>query len=85
MHASLGQLRGHWGLLALIVFVGAIALVLILLAIPLVWIGFIETMKRGLGSFLALIWGRAFFGEPVTGRKVAAVAAIAAGVALIMW
>ena len=75
----------HWGLLTLIVVVGAVALVLILLAIPMVWIGFIETMKRGLGSFLALVWGRVFFSEPVTGRKLLAVAVIAAGVALISW
>ena len=84
----LGELRrlaGHWRLLTWLVVVGAVALVLILLAITQTWIGFIETMKRGLGSFLAVIWGRWFFGEVVTGRKVVAVAVIAAGVALITW
>ena len=83
-----GELRGlaaRWSLLTWLILVGAIALVLILLAIPLTWIGFIETMKRGLGSFMAVVWGRAFFGEPVTARKLAAVAGIAAGVALITW
>ena len=82
---ELRRLGSHWGLLTLIVIVGAVALILILLAIPMVWIGFIETMKRGLGSFLALVWGRLYFGEEVTGRKVLAVAVIAAGVALITW
>ena len=82
---ELRRLSAHGGLLALIVIVGAVALVLILLAIPLVWIGFIETMKRGLGSFLALVWGRLFFAESVTGRKLVAVAVIAVGVALISW
>ncbi len=83
-----GELRGlamRWKLLTGLILVGAIALVLILLAIPLTWIGFIETMKRGLGSFMAVVWGRAFFGEVVTLRKLVAVAGIAAGVALITW
>ena len=82
---ELGKLGAHWPRLTLIVVVGAVALVLILLAITQTWIGFIETMKRGLGSFLALVWGRAFFGETVTARQLAAVAAIAGGVALIVW
>ena len=84
----LGELRGlgaQPGRLAMLILVGAAALVLILLAITQTWIGFIETMKRGLGSFLALLWGRLFFGETVTARQLAAVAAIAAGVALIVW
>ncbi len=84
----LGELRrlgSHRGLLTLLVIVGAVALVLILLAIPQTWIGFIETMKRGLGSFMAVVWGRIFFGEGVTRRKLVAVAVIAAGVALITW
>jgi drug/metabolite transporter (DMT)-like permease len=85
---SLGDLRrlgSHPALLAWLVVVGGIALVLIRWVIPQTWIGFIETMKRGLGSFLALIWGRMFFREAVSGRKVAAVGLIVAGVALITW
>jgi len=84
----LGELRrlgSHPGMLTLIVIVGAVALVLILLAISQTWIGFIETMKRGLGSFLALVWGRLFFAEALTRRKVVAVGVIVVGVALITW
>jgi drug/metabolite transporter (DMT)-like permease len=83
--SDLPRLGGRWRLLALLVLVGAVALVLILLAITQTWIGFIETMKRGLGSFMAVVWGRLVFGEPVTGRKLVAVAVIAAGVGLITW
>ena len=83
--SELRRLAGRWGLLALLIGVGALALVLILLAISETWIGFIETMKRGLGSFMAVVWGRLFFAEPVTARKLVAVAVIAAGVALIVW
>ena len=82
---ELRRLGSDWGLLTLVVIVGAVALVLILLAITQTWIGFIDTMKRGLGSFLALVWGRLFFAEPVTARKVVAVGVIAGGVALITW
>jgi drug/metabolite transporter (DMT)-like permease len=83
--ADLGRLRGRWGVLILLIVVGAAALVLILLAISETWIGFIETMKRGLGSFMAVVWGRLFFAEAVTARKLVAVGVIAAGVALIVW
>jgi multidrug transporter EmrE-like cation transporter len=72
-------------LLTVLVVIGAVALVLILLAITQTWIGFIETMKRGLGSFLAVVWGRMFFAEVLTARKMVAVAVIALGVALITW
>ena len=83
--AELRRLGERPGLLALLIAVGAVALVLILLAILQTWIGFVETMKRGIGSFLAVVWGRTLFGEPVTAQKVVSVAVIAAGVALIMW
>lgn len=83
-----GELRGlgaHWVLLTWLVVIGAVALVLILLAIPLTWIGFIETMRRGLGSFLAVVWGRLLFAERVTARTLGAIAVIAGGVALVSW
>jgi drug/metabolite transporter (DMT)-like permease len=82
---ELRRLAGQAPALLALVAVGAVALVLILLAILETWIGFVETMKRGIGSFLAVVWGRLFFAEPVTAAKLAAVAAIAAGVALIVW
>jgi drug/metabolite transporter (DMT)-like permease len=82
---ELRRLATHWRLLTLIAIVGAVAIVLILLAITQTWIGFIETTRRGLGSFLALIWGRAFFGESLTQRKLVAVGVIAVGVALTIW
>ncbi len=81
---ELGRLAGSRGLMAWTVVVGATALVLILLAITRTWIGFVETMKRAIGSFLAVVWGRLFFAEAITGRKLAAVGAIVVGVALIV-
>jgi drug/metabolite transporter (DMT)-like permease len=79
-----GDLRHRPGLLLFGVLVSVAALALQLMAIRVVWVGFVETMKRGLGSFLALIWGRLIFDEPLEPRRFVAVALMAAGVALIL-
>jgi drug/metabolite transporter (DMT)-like permease len=84
---GLGELRGlrHVpGLLVLALVVSAAALGLQLLAMPLVFVGTIETMKRGLGNCMALIYGRVLFGETVTPSKILAVGLMAAGVGLIL-
>jgi multidrug transporter EmrE-like cation transporter len=47
-------------------------------------VGLLETLKRGVGGTLAVVWGRAFFREPVTARKVLAVVALVAGVAVLL-
>jgi drug/metabolite transporter (DMT)-like permease len=84
---GLGELRGMLRvprLLALALVVSAAALGLQLLAMPLVFVGTIETLKRGIGNCMALVYGRAFFGEVVTLSKILAVALMAAGVGLIL-
>ena len=74
-----------WTLLLTGVVVGAAALGLQLLALQHAWVGFVDTVKRGIGSALALVLGRVFFAEPLTGRKVLAVAAIVAGMTVMLW
>ncbi|MXZ38476.1 MAG: EamA family transporter [Holophagales bacterium] len=74
-----------WALLLTAVVLGAAAQGLQLLALQHAWVGFVETVKRGIGSSLALILGRVFFAEPLTLRKVLTVAVIAAGVAVMLW
>jgi drug/metabolite transporter (DMT)-like permease len=64
--------------------VGALALGLQLVAIQLVWVGLVETLKRSVGNVMAVLFGRLLFAEPITGRKLAAVALMAAGVALVL-
>ncbi len=76
---------GVWALLLTAVVLGAVAQGLQLLALQHAWVGFVETVKRGIGSSLALVLGRLFFAEPLTLRKVMAVALIAAGVAVMLW
>ena len=74
-----------WTLLLAGVVCGAAALGLQLLALQHAWVGFVDTVKRGIGSALALVLGRVFFGEALTLQKVLAVAAIVAGVAVMLW
>ncbi len=76
---------GTWSLLLTAVVLGAAAQGLQLLALQHAWVGFVETVKRGIGSSLALVLGRVVFAEPITLRKVSTVAVIAAGVAVMLW
>ena len=74
-----------WVLLLSAVAVGAAAQGLQLLSLQHVWVGFVETVKQGVGASLALVLGRLFLAEPLTVRKVLTVAVIAAGVAVMLW
>ena len=75
---------GSWRLIAAAVVCGAAALGFQLVALGVVFAGFVETFKRGLGSAVALVIGRLVFGETVDTRRIAAVAMMAAGVAAIL-
>ena len=44
----------------------------------------IETLKRGIGNCMALVWGRLLLREAVTTSKILAVALMAAGVWMIL-
>ena len=83
--AGAGAGAAVWLLLLTAVVIGAAAQGLQLLSLQHAWVGFVETVKRGIGSSLALVLGRLFFAEPLTARKVLSVAVIAAGVAVIIW
>ena len=82
--ADLAAVRRVPGLLPLALIVSTTALALQLLALPLMFVGTIETLKRGIGNLMALVSGRVFFGEAVTVRKVLAVLLMAVGVGLIL-
>ncbi|HEX4963458.1 MAG TPA: DMT family transporter [Thermoanaerobaculia bacterium] len=81
---ELGGVRRVPGLLVLALVVSSSALGLQLLAMPRVFVGTIETLKRGIGNCMALVYGHLLFGEVVTASKVLAVALMAAGVGLIL-
>jgi drug/metabolite transporter (DMT)-like permease len=83
----LGELAGVRrvpGVFLLSLIVSCLALGLQLLALPLIFVGTIETLKRGIGNFMAMISGWLFFQEAVTVPKVLALALMAAGVGLIL-
>lgn len=81
---DLADLRHAPGVFAAALVISTAALGLQLLAMQQVWVGFVETLKRGIGNLSAVVLGRLVLGEPLTGRKLAAVALMAAGVALIL-
>lgn len=81
---ELADIRHVRGVFALALVTSILALGLQLLAMQQVWVGLVETMKRGLGNVAAVVLGRAIFGEPVTLRKLLAVGLMAVGVGLIL-
>ncbi len=81
---DLGEVRGVPGLYVLALGVSTLALAFQFLAFPRVYVGTIETLKRSIGNFMALLSGWIFFREPVTSRKVVAVGVMAVGVGLIL-
>lgn len=81
---ELADVRHVRWVFALALVTSILALGLQLLAIQKIWVGLMETLKRGIGNVSAVIFGRAVFGEPVTLRKLLAGGLMAAGVGLIL-
>jgi drug/metabolite transporter (DMT)-like permease len=81
---SLFHVRPHLALLLGSVLVSAAALGAQLFALGFIPLGYIETVKRGIGGALAVVWGRTLFSEPVTAAKLVAVVLMTAGVALVV-
>jgi drug/metabolite transporter (DMT)-like permease len=81
---DLGEVRRAWPLYALALLSSTLALGFQLLALKVVMVSVMETLKRGLGNLTALALGRTVFGEPVSWRQLAAALLMAAGVALIV-
>jgi drug/metabolite transporter (DMT)-like permease len=81
---ELADVRSAGWVFVLAVLISIVALGFQLLAMQKVWVGLVETLKRGIGNLSALILGRALFGEAVTPRKLLAVGLMIAGVALIL-
>lgn len=79
--ADLRQVRGTFTLALL---ASVVALALQLVAIQVVWVSLMETVKRGIGNVAALVMGRFLFAESVTPRKVVAILLMALGVALVV-
>lgn len=81
---DLAQVRRLPGFFVLSLIVSCLALGFQLLALPHMFVGTIETLKRGIGNFMALASGWIFFREAVTVPKVFALLIMAVGVGLIL-
>ena len=81
---ELAGLRRESALLTATVLVSVVALGLFLAAISRVWVGLVETLRRGIGSMLALALGAFFFGEKTTAAQFFAVLLMVAGVVMIL-
>ena len=87
MQGRLEELRGWTGSLggfAAALLFSVVGLAGQLLALRVLEVGVVETVKRSLGFILAVLLGRVVFGEPVTRHKLLAVLLMAAGVAAIL-
>jgi drug/metabolite transporter (DMT)-like permease len=82
--AEIREARRAPALLAASVLVGVFALATQLQVLPHFLAGTVETLKRGVGNLGGVLFGRLFFGEPITAGKLAAVLLMAAGVGLIL-
>jgi len=69
-------------LLGLVAFAVA-ALALQMTALQWLWVAVIETLKRAFGVFGSVVFGRLFFEEPITTRKLAAVVLMVAGTSIL--
>jgi len=71
------------GLLAGLIGFAVAALALQMVALQWLWVAVIETLKRAFGVLGSVVFGRVFFLEPITGRKVAAVLLMMVGTTLL--
>lgn len=81
---ALGAVRYRPGLVGLAILASAAALALQLVAIGIVFVSLVETVKRGLGNAAAVAAGAWIFHERVGRWQWLAVALMGAGVALIL-
>jgi drug/metabolite transporter (DMT)-like permease len=81
---DLARVRSVPGIYVLALVVSTLALAFQFLALPQVYVGTVETLKRGIGNFMALLSGWLFFHEPVTPRKLLAVGVMAVGVGVLL-
>jgi len=71
------------GLLAALIGFAVAALAFQMVALQWLWVAVIETLKRAFGVLGSIVFGRLFFQEPITSRKLAAAALMAAGTAVL--
>lgn len=79
-----GTLIKHPTLMAAAVIIGSAALAVQLESLRIAPVGFIETVKRGIGMSGAILFGRLVFKEPIGLPKILAVLLLTLGVGLVV-
>lgn len=74
----------HRGLLLAAVIIGSASLAVQLESLRIAPVGFIETVKRGIGMTGAILFGRLVFKEPIGAPKIIAVLLLTLGVGLVV-
>ena len=83
-HGELRELRAApKGLLALMIGFAGAAVALQMPALLVLWVSVLETLKRAFGVLGSILFGRLFFVEPVTPRKLVAAALMVAGTTVL--
>jgi drug/metabolite transporter (DMT)-like permease len=83
-HGELREIgRAPRALLAAMIGFAAAAIALQLTALLFLWVAVLETLKRAFGVLGSIVFGRMFFLEPLTGRKLGAAALMVAGTTLL--
>lgn len=77
-------LSRHPALMATAVVIGSAALAVQLESLRIAPVGFIETVKRGIGMTGAIVFGRLVFKEPIGVQKIIAVLLLTLGVGLVV-
>ncbi len=70
-------------LLAALIGFAVAAVALQMFAVQRLWVAVVETLKRGFGVLGSIVFGRAFFHEPLTGRKLLAAILMVAGTVML--
>ena len=70
-------------LLAAMIAFAVVALALQMMALQWLWVAVLETLKRAFGVLGSVLFGRVFFMEPITSRKLAAAGLMVAGTTLL--
>jgi len=81
---TLAEVRTMGGLYGAAIVLGTLATALQLVAIQVVLVSVVETIKRFVGLTMSVVNGRIFFREPVGRRKVFAIIWMGAGVFLLV-
>ena len=80
---SLRRARSSPGLSVMLVGSAAAAYGFQLLALPLIWVGVFEAVKRAVGLILSVVFGRVLFAESITAQKWLGIAIMVVGTVLV--